>query len=228
MTQETEMTAQEEKTEMTETIIETADIVEMVGYDEDDLPRDDLSATTDSDPEAKIEFHVQMRSWTERDMGDLIVEAAARVLIGRHGTETVLAKAVQESAIAEITKRANARLAVVAKEVLNQPVLTDPYNKKEPVTIGEMIGLHTREYLTAQVGSDDKWDDSYYGRRTNKPRIQWIVEKALDDKFKAEIERATNAAITEVKAALRAQHTALLTAETARLRAAIAKATELS
>lgn len=211
---------------MTDQIIDTSDMAEPVDWDEEEQPRENLSATSDSDPSAKIEFHVQMRSWTERDMGDLIVEAAARVLIGKHGTETQLAKAVQESAIAEITKRADARLASVAKEVLDQPVLRDPYSKKEPVTIGEMIGLHTREYLTAQVGSDDKWDDSYYGRKNNKPRIQWIVEKALDTKFKAEIEKATNAAIAEVQTAIREQHKALLAAETARIRAAIAKATE--
>jgi hypothetical protein len=205
-----------------ELIVDTYELAEMLGEDE---VQENLEATTKSDPDAKIEFHVQMRAWTQRDMEELVIEAAARQLVGRNAGDGALAKAVQEAAIRQITARADEKLASVAADIIDQPVLVGPISSKEPVTLREMIGLYAKEYLTEKVGSDGKPDDSYYARDRNKARITWIVERALDSKFKTEIEKATNAAIREIQAAIHEQHKALLAAETARLREALAKVT---
>ena len=183
-----------------------------------------LEATTQPDPNAKIEFHVQMRAWTQRDMEDLIIEAAARQLVGRNASETALAKAVQTAAIEQITARADERLAKVSAEIIEQPVMAGP-SSKEPVTMRDMIGLYAKEYLTEIVGSDGKVTTDYYGRSSGKTRMAWIVERALDSKFKSEIEKATNAAIREIQAAMTARHNEMLAAEKKRVRDAIATAT---
>lgn len=208
-----------------ETIADTSELAELCGFDEEHGPREDMTATVEPDPTAKIEFHVQMRSWTVKDMEELVIEAAARQLVGRNASEGVLAKAVQDSAIRQITERADAKLATVSAEILEQPVLYGPHSAKEPVTLRDMMGLYAKDYLTERVGQDGKPDESYHGSRYNKPRIQWIVERALDGKFKTEIEKATNAAIAQIQSAVREQHKAVVDAETARIRAAIAKAT---
>lgn len=186
-------------------------------------PEHDMAATKESDPDAKIEFHVQMRSWTLRDMEALVIEAAARQLVGRTANETALARAVQESAVTQITARADAKLKAVSAEILDQPVMAGP-GAKEPVTLRDMIGLYAKDYLTERVGNDGKpVTDSHY-RSGAKPRMTWIVERALDSTFEREIKVATSAAIREIQAAIKAQHEALIAEEKARIREAIGKA----
>lgn len=209
---------------MSNIIIDNAELAENVGYDEDEAPREDMTATAEAEPDAKIEFHVQMRSWTLNDMEGLIIEAAARQLIGRNGTETQIAKAVQESAIAQITARADAKLSEVSASIMDQPILSDPFGKAAPVTLREMIGLYAKEYLTQMVDRQGNITTSHYDKK--QTRISWLIERALDTKFKVEIEKSTNAAIKEIQDEIREQHKMLLAAETARIRAAIAKATE--
>lgn len=203
-----------------ELIVEGADMADLHGEENFES---NLEATTQSDPEAQIEFHVQMRSWTQRDMEAIIVEAAARRLVEANTSDGKLSKLVQDAAIRQITARADAKLETVSAEIIDQPVMAGP-GSKEPTTMRDMIGLYAKEYLTEKVGSDGKFDDSYYGRNSNKPRIQWIIERALDHKFKTEIEKATNAAILQIQNAIRAQHVEVVQAETARIRAAIEKA----
>ncbi len=201
-----------------------ADTSELLNGDGEEGLDSHLEATTQPDPDAKIEFHVQMRAWTQRDMEDLIIEAAARQLVGRNASETALAKAVQTAAIEQITARADEKLARVSAEIIDQPVMAGA-SSKEPVTMRDMIGLYAKEYLTEIVGADGKVASDYYGRSSGKTRMAWIVERALDSKFKAEIEKATNAAIREIQAAMTARHNETLAAEKARVRDAIAKAT---
>ena len=205
-------------------IADTSELAKVADFDEGSEPRDNLEATANSDPAAKVEFHVQMRSWTLNDMEALIVEAAARQLVGRNASEGALSKAVQEAAIRQITEKADAKLATVSAAIIDQPVMAGP-GSKDPVTMRDMIGLYANEYLSAVVDREGKPSQSggYYG---GKARIVWIVERALDSKFKAEIEKATNAAISQIQASVREQHKAVLDAETARIRAAIAMAVQ--
>jgi hypothetical protein len=86
----------------------------------------------------------------------------------------------------------------------------------------EFIGLTGQAYLTARVdNSGNPTTDSYY----SKSRIQFFVEKFMETAFKREIEKATNAAIIEVRKAIEDNHKAFLEAEKARFRDALAKVT---
>ena len=203
---------------MTIPFLETADLAELVNFDEDEQPQSDLSATVQPDPDAKIEFHVQMKSWTIRDMEDLIVEASARQIVGKIDRPTDLAKAIEARVRALLVEKTDKRLAEVTAEIIDQPV-TPSYGDKKPVTMREMIGLYGREYLTQMVGSDGNPQSSHYNN--TKTRMAYLVEKAMDVKFKNEITAANNAAISEIQQMIRKQHGAMVTSEKARIRAAI-------
>lgn len=180
----------------------------------------DMTATTK--PEGGIEFFVQMRDYTKRDMEDLIVEAAARVVVGNYGNN-VIAKKVEERCIALVTEMADKHLAGVTKDIIDQPILPKyPFMKADaaPMTMREFIGLTGRDYLEARVDSSGNptTDRSY-----SKSRLQHLVEGCVSRTFKNEIEKATNEAIAQIKSAITAQHKAFLDAEKARLREALAK-----
>lgn len=206
---------------MTDAIIDTQEMAEMCDFDEDQSPRADLAATAESDPAAKIEFHVQMTSWTLSDMESLIVEAAARTIVGKVDRPTELAKQIENRVREMLIQKADARLDAVTSEIIDQPV-TPTYGDKKPVTMREMIGLYGREYLTQVVNSDGNLTTDYYN--VKKPRMQWLTERALDAKFKAAITNATAAAISEVQREIRATHETFISEEKARMRAAWAKA----
>jgi hypothetical protein len=206
---------------MTE-IITTHDIAfDHSDLDDHDGPTESLTATTTSAPDAKIEFHVQMRDWTLHDMEMLIVEAAAQQIVGRVGRPNDLSKQIEARVRELLVAKADERLALVTAEIIDQPV-TPAFGDKKPVTMREMIGLYGREYLTQKVGSDGKPSTDTYGRHT-QTRMAYLVQSAMDMKFKREIEAATNAAISEVQKMIRDQHIKLLSAEKARVRAAIDK-----
>ena len=63
-----------------------------------DLPEDEFSenmaATTDPQPAERLEFFVQMRGYTLREMDALIVEAAARQVVGNRN-DNALAKEIE-------------------------------------------------------------------------------------------------------------------------------------
>jgi len=210
---------------MSNEIIDTGDIAyaQLGTNDEPTEPRSNMVAT--KEPEGKgIEFHVSMRSWTQRDMEELIVEAAARVVVGEYGNNK-LAKLVEERCIAIVTAQADKHLAGVAADVLDRPIIPKyPYQKPDaqPMTMREFIGLTGRDYLESRVdNSGNQTTDRHY----SKPRLQHIVEVAVHRSFKTEIEKATNAAISEIQKAIKAQHDAFLDAEKKRLREALTKAT---
>jgi hypothetical protein len=200
---------------------------EIIGTDE--IDERDLEDNTDMvathEPTGNgIEFHVGMRGYTMRDMETLIVEAAARMIVGKH-SDNNMAKAVEARCVELITKKADTHLATVTAEIIDQPILPK-YNfskpDEKPMTMREFIGLTGRDYLSAMVDSSGKpTTDRHYG----KTRMQHLVEKHMEVAFKREIEKATNAAITEVQAAIKARHAELLASETARLRDYLAKAT---
>uniref|UniRef100_UPI0011848CFC hypothetical protein n=1 Tax=Mesorhizobium amorphae TaxID=71433 RepID=UPI0011848CFC len=68
---------------MTNEIVSTHDLAE-TEWDGHSEPQDvDTAMVATKEPEGKgIEFHVSMRDYTFRDMRELIVEAAARVVVG--------------------------------------------------------------------------------------------------------------------------------------------------
>ena len=181
----------------------------------------DMVATKEAEGRG-IEFHVSMRDYTMQDMEALIVEAAARNIVGRHN-DNVLAKAIEAKCIEQITSKADKALASVTAEIIDQPITPKyPFMKPDqaPTTMREFIGLTGRDYLTANVDSSGKpTTDRHYA----KTRIQHLVEKYMEVAFKREIERATNAAISEVRNAIDTNHKAFLEAEKASFRDALAK-----
>lgn len=199
-------------------IVDTADIAEEVDFDEDLAPEEDMAATTGpSAEEDKIEFHVQMRSHTMRDMEQLVIEAAARQVMGRFSTGT-LAKQIEQRCIELLNEKATAALDGVTTEIIDQP-LTPKFGDKQPVTMREFIGLYGREYLEVCVGRDGKPYDGWGG--SGMPRMQWLAEQALDRKFTREIEKATSTAILEIQKTIQKQHQVLIDAEKERFRAAL-------
>ena len=183
-----------------------------------------MAATTDPQPAERLEFFVQMRGYTLREMDALIVEAAARQVVGNRN-DNALAKEIEGRCIALTTEKVDAKLATVTAEIVDQPMIPAFGSSKEPVTMRDFMALCGRQYLAEMVGNDGKpvTGDSYY-RNNSMPRMQYLVRQALDLKFKKDIEAATNAAIREVQAAIKADHDALLQAEKKRLREALTKA----
>jgi hypothetical protein len=198
-------------------IISTGEIADL--QNDDGSVEHTMTATTEPTGE-KIEFHVQMKAWTLADMETLIIEAAARNIVGRY-SDNDLSTRIQDRCIQLLTQKADAKLEHITSEIIDQPVLTMvPGNKAEPVTIGQLIGLYGREYLSQRVDVQGNATTSGY---STKPRIQYLVERYLDIKLKREIEAATNAAISEVQKAVKASHEAVIAAEKKRLREALAK-----
>lgn len=205
-------------------IIDTSDIAQEQAEDgvrdwEDELQTS--AVASDEEKPGGISFHVQMRDWTVNDMEGLIVEAAARIIVGRHG-DTKIAKLIEERALALITERADAKLSAVATDVLGTTLTPKGYEQKSPITIGETIGMLGREYLEQLVGSDGKPADGY-SRHSAVKRLEHIVRSAMDKKFSDEIQKATNSVINEVRAEFKARHEQLLAAERARIAEALAK-----
>lgn len=196
---------------------------EWTGGDEPGDVQSDIVATKEAEGRG-IEFHVSMRDYTQRDMEELIIEAGARILVGRHN-DSKLAKLIEERAVTMIADKADKALASVTAEIIDQPLTPKfPFMKADasPMTMREFIGLTGREYLTAFVDNSGKpTTDRHYG----KTRIQHLVEDFMSRAFKKEIEQATNAAIREIQAAVTAQHNAFLESEKARVREALAKVT---
>ncbi len=190
----------------------------------EDLPEnewsEDIAATTESEPAERLEFFVQMRGYTLREMDALIVEAAARQIVGNRSDST-LAKDIEKRCVELTSERVDAKLQKVTAEIVDQPMIPAFGSSKEPVTMRDFIGLTGRQYLAEMVGNDGKPSTDSYSRM---PRMQYLIRQAMDQKFKREIESATNAAIREIQDAIRAEHKALIQAETARVREALAKA----
>lgn len=210
---------------MSNTIIDTHDIAD-AQYSGNDEPHEvQTSMVATKEPERKgIEFHVSMRDYTQRDMEELIVEAAARVVVGEYGNNK-LAKLVEERCIAIVTAQADKHLAGIAADIIDRPILPKyPFQKPDanPMTMREFIGLTGRDYLEARV---DNSGAATTDRHYSKPRLQHIVEGAVHRTFKVEIEKATAVAISEIQKAVKAQYESFLAAEKARLAAALAKLT---
>lgn len=214
---------------MTETgneIIDTAELAER-RHEPGEEPRDvQTDAVASHKPFGKgIEFHVSMRNYTMCDMDDLIIEAAAKLILDNRN-ERDMAKQIEAKCIQMVSAKATEALSKVTNEIIDQPI-TPSFGDKKPVTMREFIGLTGREYLAVPVDSygrarGEKDFDDY--RHNAVPRIDYLVRRAMDDRFKQEIEKATDAAVREIRAALKAQHDAVLAAEMGRLREALSRA----
>ncbi len=190
--------------------------------DEFSEPSSHLVATEKAEGKG-IEFHVSMRGHTMADMEALIVEAGTRMLMGRFD-DKALGNLIEDKCIQQVTAKADAALHAVTHEIIDQP-LTPAFGDKKPVTMREFIGLTGREYLTERVDREGKpTTGNGWGSSPTYTRIELLVESYMQKHFRREIEKATNAAITEVQQAIKANHAAFIEAEKARLRTALGKA----
>lgn len=208
---------------MTNLIADTADVAQRLDYEQDD-DIENMTATK-SPEDAPIEFHVQMRGHTQRDMELLVIEAAAQIIVGKSHKDS-LAQLIEQRCQALVLEKANKVLDGVTTQIIDQPV-TPKFGDKQPITMRELIGLTGREFLSEMVDSrgrakGEKDFDSYYSR-DNVTRIQWVVSQAMGGKFKDEIAKATGDAIREFRAELKARHERILAEEMARFREAMAK-----
>lgn len=210
---------------MTNIVMDTGTIAELNDIGPDD-EISNMEATSEA-TEAPMEFHVQMRGHTFRDMEELIVNAAAHQLVGRYGGTEMLRKQIEAKTVEHVTRRADAVLSAISAEIIDQPMMPKYVGaKEEPVTMREFIGLTGRAYLAEIVTRDGKpTSNAGWGSSEGKPRIQWIVGDYIQNKFKGEIEKATNAAIVEIQIAIKAKYDAFLSAEKKRLADAFAKLT---
>lgn len=199
---------------MNEIIMDTSDVADFDGHDPDE-PQSDLVATKESQ-EPELEFHISMQSFTKRDFYELMIEAAARQIVGRHGDRQI-AKDIEAKCVELVNAKATRALDAVTSEIIEQPMIPS-FGDKAPITMREFIGLYGREFLTTRVGHDGKPSTSGYD---SAPRIERLVAKHLDRQFKNEIEKATNAAISEIQKQVKAQYDAMLAAEKKRLAEAI-------
>jgi hypothetical protein len=184
-----------------------------------------LQATTEPTSD-RMQFHVQMDRYTQEAMEDLIVEAAARILVGKSDSSK-LARDIEGRCASQIMAKLDAKLETVTADIINQPVTSTGFGSN-PVTMGEMIGLMGKDYLSEPVntqgnprGVDTSWSFSSFGTRA-----QWLVWNAMETKFKSEIAAATNAAIAQVQTEVRSAHLAMINEEKARLREAMQKLVE--
>jgi hypothetical protein len=203
-------------------IISTEELAE-AAWDTNQEPDERVASkisATEKPEGSRFEFHVQMRGFTMNEMDNLIVEAAARLIVG-NGRERKIAEAIEAKCIELVDAKASAALAKVTERIIDAP-MTPNYGDRKPVTMREFIGLYGREYLTALVDREGKpitgsvWHDS------SKPRIDYLVERSLDGRFKTEIEKATNAAFHTMKNLITTQHNTMLAVEKKRLADALA------
>ena len=207
--------------EMTNTIMDTGNVSEILDLGPDD-EISNMVATEEATGKG-IEFHVSMQGHTFRDMEELIVQAAAQMIVGRHSSNE-LAKKIEAKCIELTAARVNEKLSSVTAEIVDQPLIPAGYGKEsKPVTMREFIGLTGREYLMERVDSSGNKSTSSYGH--NETRMEYIVSRMMAGKFKSEIEAATNAVMREVRQDVEARHKALLAAEKQRLADALAKLT---
>lgn len=202
-------------------ITSTSEIAEQ-DWGSDEEPgevRTDMVATEEAINRG-IEFHVSMRDYTLRDMEELIIEAAAKQLVGRHN-DRELAKVIEAKCIEQVTAKADAALAKVTSQIIDQP-LTPKFGDKTPTTMREFLGLFGREYLTERVGYDGKPTEAY--RTTTFSRMEWIVGQLVSKKFQEELEKETNSMKREIEAQVRAQHAAFLAEQKKKFEKAFAKA----
>lgn len=211
---------------MTNEIINTHDLAEQE-WDGRSEPQDaDTSLVATKEPEGEgIEFHVSMRDYTLRDMEALIIEAAAMQLVGKFGNDR-LAKEIEVKTISLVTAKADKALEAVTAEIIDQPIIPRfSYGKAnaDAITMRDFIGLTGQKYLTERV--DHSGNVSERPAYNEISRIQHLVQKAMDAKFKKEIELATSKMIAEIRSQIEAKHNAFLEGEKARLREAIERLT---
>ncbi len=177
-----------------------------------------MTATSEPESAAKMEFHVQMKAWTMEGIETFIIAAAADQLVRRFFPDRDAKKLIEDRLMATITGKLDRMLGEITAEIIDHPVTVN-YGKNA-VTMRDMIGLHGREYLTQKVDSYGKATTSTYD---GKPRIERIVSAAVEVNFKREVEKSTSSVITEIQKSVKTAYEEFLAKEKARVAQVVAK-----
>ena len=196
---------------MTDTIIDSGNVMEAEGIDDADADFADLTATEEADPDT-MDFHVQMRGYTMRDFEVMVVHAAATQLVGNRDYRREI-----EAKAAEIaSEKVNDRLNEALKDVMGMTVAK---RGQEAVTLGQMIGMEAKDYLTEKVDQSGKPYDGWGGSAS--PRVQHLAGKFIRETFSKEIETAFKALRDELKSAVEMKMTAVIEDERKKLSSAL-------
>lgn len=199
---------------MQDVIIDSADIVEIEGrLDEQDNPSSDMTATKGADAQT-MDFHVQMRGYTMRDFEEMVVHAAASQLLGSR----TFAAEIRDKAVEIANGKINDQLSHAMRDIMG---ITVQSRGKDPVTLGQMIGMEAKDYLTQPVNGRGEIDTSGYHSGGRQPRVAWLVSEYVKVNFAKEIKAAMDAMLSELKPMVAAQIAATVEAERSRVIAAL-------
>lgn len=198
---------------MTGIIMDGQDVAEIQGIGEDE-EFSDITATEKEDP-ATMDFHIQMRGYTMHDFEAMVVHAAAKQIVG----DRKFAREIEAKAVELANEKINSQLSIAMGDVMG---ITVQKRGAETVTLGQMIGMEGKDYLTQPVDSQGKVDTSTWGR-DRTPRIAFLVTQYVREHFSKEIKAAMDAMQSELRSAIKQQLDATMAAERQR----IAKALEV-
>ena len=200
---------------MTNTILDAGNLAEVTGADGEPNDTSDLTSTHEPDV-AGMSFHVQMNGYTLGDFEEMVVQTAARLLLESGASEHRLKKTIEERAIALISQRCDEKLAGVTSDILNNPVMI---GGKDPITMGEFIGITGRDYLSTPVDHGGKPTTGSYDRGT--PRINRMLNEVVGKKFSAELSAGIKDITKELKVMVTTKLDSLIVEERARIATAL-------
>jgi hypothetical protein len=199
---------------MTDLIFETADLADIECLEQgESSDLSDMSATKSADP-TTMDFHIQMRGYTMRDFEGMVVHAAAQQLVGSRNFQ----KEIQDKAVEIANARVNDQLTTAMRDIMG---LTVQSRGKEAVTLGQMIGMEAKDYLTQPVNSRGEFDTSGYHNGGRQPRAAYLVSEYVKSNFAKEIKAAMDAMIAEMKPKIIAELDATIKAERERVAKAL-------
>lgn len=169
-----------------------AELEELDCQEAEDLA--DLTATETEKPNT-MDFHVQMNGYTMADFENMVVNAAARQLLGGRTFQADIKEKVNEIASSKLNDRLTAEL----KDLMNITVMK---RGSEDISLRQMIGMEAKDYLTETVNSNGKTTTDSWERRNGLTRLQWIASNVFREAFKKELEQAFKDLRTELASAI--------------------------
>ena len=167
---------------MTDLIMDSGNLAEILGLEDEAEDLANLTATNNEDPDT-MDFHVQMRGYTMRDFETMVVNAAAhQILAGR-----TFKGEIQAEAIRQANEKLNGEVTVALRDVMKITVMQ---RGKESVTLAQMIGLEAKDYLTALVNARDGSPITDHWSNNGVPRIQFLAAQIVQQQFKAMLDSA--------------------------------------
>lgn len=171
---------------MGDVIMDASDLAEELDPD-NEIGTADLTAT-EAPQEGKMNFHVHMSGYTMGDFEEMVVHAAAQKLL-QSGGRPNMQQDIQSKVIEETSKELDAKLKPIVSDLMEMPVASKFGSKEsdKPMTLGEYLGIITRDFLTTKVTHTGEVAGRY---DRGEPRINRLIAEVIDQKLKKEMEAA--------------------------------------